>query len=34
MRASADRLMIDPDNIAAVGFSAGAHLALILGGKR
>ena len=32
MRASAEALRIDPDNIGCVGYSAGAHLALILSG--
>ena len=31
LRAHADELKIDPDRIGAVGFSAGAHLAMLLG---
>jgi acetyl esterase/lipase len=32
MRANAEALSIDPDNIGCVGYSAGAHLALMLSG--
>ena len=32
MRANASTLNIDPDTIGAVGYSAGAHLSLILAG--